>query len=91
MLRKNTQKLLDEIKAKGCLLDREEIVDFYVSNVMTTSCKLVLVYDYKSEKFDRSKDKEVDYTYSDLEFKARQFYRMSLGVLCMEGYFNFRV
>jgi len=46
----NQKKLLAFIKVKGCLLDPDEIIDFYVVNVQRRVCRIGILESPKDAK-----------------------------------------
>lgn len=78
-MRPKTKKFLDLMIAKKRLLNTDEAFDFYIENIMRTdvTCKL---NNYRPGRhFD-------DYKLWELEAKASQWHRNTLGSLVLAGY-----
>jgi len=76
------KKFLNTIESKGRLLDDDEAFDFYIDNIMNTkvTCKL--------NNYRRSKDNKPiydDYPLWELESKARQWHKLTIGSLVLQG------
>ncbi len=78
----NQKKLLAFIKVKGCLLDPDEIIDFYVVNVQRRVCRIGILESPKDAK---------EYDWAILRDQARSFYLNALGRLVVEGLLQVKI
>ena len=74
------QKIVSLISQKGRLFTDEEAFDFYMENIMRNdaSCKL-------RPMWNRGQGRYEDYDLQDLQQKARQWHRMTIGALALRG------
>ena len=74
------QKLISMITEKESVLTEEEAFDFYTENIMRNdvTCKL-------NPWKNRGKGKYEDYGMQELQQKARQWHRATIGALVLRG------
>lgn len=74
------QKIVSLIAQKGRLLTDEEAFDFYTENIMRNdaACKF-------NPWKNKGQGKYEDYGLQDLQQKARQWHRMTIGALALRG------
>ena len=80
------QKLISMIAEKGRVLTEDEAFDFYTENIMRNdvTCRL---HPWKN----RGKGKYEDYDMQELQQKARQWHRMTIGALVLRGFLKVEV
>ena len=82
MTKTTKQRYLSLINQKQRMLTRDEAFDFYVENVMRNdvSCKW--------NPYPKTGPKYEDYALWELETKASQWHRMTIGSMVLQGSFK---
>lgn len=85
-MKDSKKKLLNIIFEKNRLLSKDEAFDFYVENVMRnqTTCKW-------NQWHNEFKGRYEDYPLWELEQKAAQWYKLTVGSLVLDGFLGIMI
>lgn len=76
------------------LLNKEEVFDFYIENIMQNKhgCKLSPTKEYiRGKEINYYKEGYVELTFYELEARARAWWRNTVGSLVIDGFINIQL